>query len=156
MLYDFHATENKTAPGSVHATYLLSGYRRIPANGGGDVGEDVEMSLSPWESVRKAREGEEKGEEEEEGHGEDEGPAMKVVTIVPQEKLEGLLLPSSPFPPLLLLTPITKTYQPTEAKQSFTRLVSVHVYSLASAKLTVPLRPPTPPLSPQLGADRWV
>lgn len=131
MLYDFHATENKTAPGTVHATYLLSGYRRIPPSGG-DAGEDVEMSLSPWEGKEGEQEagGKEQVQEQEQG----EEPAAKVVTIVPQEKLEGLLLL-----PLIHSYGLRPTYQPTEAKQSFIRLVSVHVYSLACAKLTVSL-----------------
>ncbi|KAB2573692.1 DNA polymerase subunit Cdc27 [Lasiodiplodia theobromae] len=49
MLYHFHATENQKKPGSVHATYIITGTKHpepaTQANGHGD--EDVPMPSSP-------------------------------------------------------------------------------------------------------------
>lgn len=46
MLYDFHQTQNASKPGSIHATYLIHGFKDDSTrNGNGD----VEMSSSPPE-----------------------------------------------------------------------------------------------------------
>lgn len=51
MLYEFHRKQNAKKPGSVHATYLLTGTRIIEsppqANGGASQDEDTPMQSSP-------------------------------------------------------------------------------------------------------------
>lgn len=56
MLYDFHHSENKKKPQSVHATYVITGIQKpqeiLNANGahtenGGDDGDDI-MQSSPY------------------------------------------------------------------------------------------------------------
>jgi len=53
MLYDFHRQQNAKKPGTIHATYLLSGTkaeeRAAPTNGAKD-GEDEYMQSSPFMS----------------------------------------------------------------------------------------------------------
>jgi DNA polymerase delta subunit 3 len=53
MLYDFHQKQNAKKPGTIHATYLLSGTKRpedlIPLNGDAKKdGEDDYMQSSPF------------------------------------------------------------------------------------------------------------
>lgn len=52
MLYEFHRKQNAKKPGSVHATYLLTGTRRVErvepqTNGGAGQDEDTPMQSSP-------------------------------------------------------------------------------------------------------------
>lgn len=53
MLYDFHRSQNAKKPGTIHATYLLSGTKRseepVATNGGArNDGEDDYMQSSPF------------------------------------------------------------------------------------------------------------
>jgi DNA polymerase delta subunit 3 len=55
MLYDFHAKQNARQPNSVHATYLLTGRKRVQehtngSNGSQKDGEDAVMQSSPYMS----------------------------------------------------------------------------------------------------------
>jgi len=73
MLYAFHVDQNKRRPGSVHATYMLIGYRRAPGtknSPGSD--EDVVMTSSPFNSTQR----------------DDKESEEKCVVVVSQEKLE--------------------------------------------------------------------
>jgi DNA polymerase delta subunit 3 len=54
MLFDFHQTENAKKPGSVNATYLISGVPQLPetpaTNGAKQDGNDHVMQSSPYMS----------------------------------------------------------------------------------------------------------
>lgn len=55
MLYDFHTTENGRKPNCVHATYIVTGFRKprpsVKGKGGGDgESKDMEMQCSPFDS----------------------------------------------------------------------------------------------------------
>tara|TARA_R110002003_G_scaffold595_14_gene20823 strand:- start:9396 stop:9830 length:435 start_codon:yes stop_codon:yes gene_type:complete len=53
MLFDFHQQQNAKKPNSVHATYLVTGRKRIPPHPNGahsKDGEDVAMRSSPFMS----------------------------------------------------------------------------------------------------------
>ncbi|KAF8536084.1 DNA polymerase subunit Cdc27 [Trichophaea hybrida] len=93
MLYDFYTTQNAKKADSVHASYLLIGYRRIPAPPRpNNDDEDTVMEQSPFEATPK------------------EGEEVKSIIVVSQDKLE-------------------------ESKKAFSRLCSVHIYSIQPAKL---------------------
>lgn len=50
MLYDFHAWQNGKRSGTVHATYLVYGIKKVAqANGHSQQDGDVEMASSPPE-----------------------------------------------------------------------------------------------------------
>jgi DNA polymerase delta subunit 3 len=79
MLYDFHVTQNAKNPDTVHATYLLTGYRLIPAPPpppprSQDDSQDTVMELSPFDATPK------------------EDQEVRFIIVVPQEKLEGTTL----------------------------------------------------------------
>lgn len=51
MLYEFHQQQNSKKPGTIYATYLLSGTKRdeaLPTNGLRKDGEDDYMQSSPF------------------------------------------------------------------------------------------------------------
>jgi DNA polymerase delta subunit 3 len=51
MLYEFHRQQNSKKPGTIHATYLLSGTKRdeaLPTNGANKDGDDENMQSSPF------------------------------------------------------------------------------------------------------------
>jgi DNA polymerase delta subunit 3 len=74
MLYAFHVDQNKRRPGSVHATYMLIGYRRAPgARNSPGPDEDAAMISSPFNSTQR----------------DDKESEEKCVVVVSQEKLEG-------------------------------------------------------------------
>ena len=82
MLYDFHHEQNSKKPGSIHAVYLVSGIKTVnpaAAINGGHVkdGEDSFMQSSPFVSSPPQEE--------------KDPPTMKVITLVREEQLEGLL-----------------------------------------------------------------
>ena len=85
MLYDFHHQQTARKPGSVHGIYLISGMKKVePAvavNGGHTRdGEDSFMQSSPFMSSSMPQ---------------DENiPSRKVVTLVREEQLEGLVFAS--------------------------------------------------------------
>jgi len=83
MLYDFHQKQNAKKPGTIHATYLLSGTKRpedpVPLNGDAKKdGEDDYMQSSPFmdSSMPQA----------EDGTGES---SVLSITLVREEDLEG-------------------------------------------------------------------
>ncbi|KAJ4419389.1 CDC27 protein [Gnomoniopsis sp. IMI 355080] len=57
MLYDFHSWQNGKKPGTVHATYMIYGTKKIvQTNGHSQQDEDVEMTSSPPESAPQTQE----------------------------------------------------------------------------------------------------
>ena len=85
MLYDFHRRETTQKPGSVHATYLVSGTQVVtepPVENGIKDEEkdgDVHMQSSPYMSSPMPAQEEE----------EDEAQRQKIITLVREEHLEG-------------------------------------------------------------------
>jgi DNA polymerase delta subunit 3 len=83
MLYDFHQRQNAKKPGTIHATYLLSGTKRsedpTPLNGEAKKdGEDDYMQSSPFMSSSMPQSGEGTGEN-----------SVLSITLVREEDLEG-------------------------------------------------------------------
>ena len=103
MLYEFHRKQNAKKPGAVHATYLLTGIRRIepPQQPNGvhkEDGEDTVMQSSPVlpsSSIPVQDEGME------------EAKLLRTVLVVKEEDLE-------------------------QAKNTFDTISSIHIYSLES------------------------
>jgi len=88
MLYDFHKNQNAKKPGTIHATYLISGTKRIdettPKPGGiKKDGEDDYMASSSFMSSSMPQ--------PEEGTGES---SVLSITLVKEENLEGRYTPS--------------------------------------------------------------
>ena len=84
MLFDFHHTQNARKPGSVHATYLLTGStspKPIHAEEKEQDREDAYMQSSPFMSSSMPQ--------EESIH---EAPPVKVITLAREEDLEGMAL----------------------------------------------------------------
>jgi DNA polymerase delta subunit 3 len=81
MLYDFHYRQNGGRPGTVHATYLVTGEQAVTsanmANGQQDADEDTPMQSSPYVSSSIPKQDEEP-----------EVSIMKVITLVREEHLE--------------------------------------------------------------------
>lgn len=114
MLYEFHRKQNSKKPGSVHATYLITGTRKqqpqvaTQANGvhsqeSGEDGDTVMQSSPPLPSSSAPQ-----PEEEEE----DQAPiSIRTVLLVKEERLE-------------------------QAKATFERIMGIHVYSLAANGLS--------------------
>lgn len=85
MLYDFHKKQNQKKPGTVHATYLISGTKRKeepPATIGGvkDVDGDDYMQSSPFMSSSMPQ------PEEDQGTGES---SVLSITLTREEDLES-------------------------------------------------------------------
>lgn len=84
MLYDFHNQQNSKKPGTIHATYLLSGTKRreappVVANGGvKQDGEDQYMQSSPFMSSSMPRPEEDTGES-----------SVLTISLVREEELES-------------------------------------------------------------------
>jgi DNA polymerase delta subunit 3 len=83
MLYDFHRHQNAKKPGTIHATYLLSGTKRpedpIALNGEAKKdGEDDYMQSSPFIGSSMPQ--------PEDGTGES---SVLSITLVREEDLEG-------------------------------------------------------------------
>jgi DNA polymerase delta subunit 3 len=82
MLYDFHRRQNGRKPGSVHATYLVTGEQAVPVadaqNGQVDAEEDMPVQSSPYMSSSMPMQDEDP-----------EAPMMKVITLVREEHLES-------------------------------------------------------------------
>ncbi len=83
MLYDFHQKQNAKKPGMIHATYLLSGTKKMedPISLNGETkkdGEDDYMLSSPFMSSSMPQ--------PEEGTGES---SVLSITLVREEDLEG-------------------------------------------------------------------
>jgi DNA polymerase delta subunit 3 len=83
MLFEFHRSQNAKKPGTVHATYLMSGIKRkedpIVTNGGAKIdGEDDYMQSSPFMGSSMPQ-----GDA---GTGES---GVLSITLVKEEELEG-------------------------------------------------------------------
>jgi len=98
MLFAFHEKQNARKPGSVHATYLLTGTpRRVrQSNGVSSQINDTDMRSSPFRSTMP--EAEESGESDDSeyasGSDDEDTPAPRGVrethvVLVPEEDLEG-------------------------------------------------------------------
>lgn len=87
MLFDFHRQQNAKKPGSLHATYLLSGTKRkaepIPTNGNAKKdGEDDFMQSSPFMNSSVPQ-------PEESSTGE---TSVLSITLVREEDLDGKMI----------------------------------------------------------------
>lgn len=83
MLYDFHHEQTKRKPGSVHATYLVGGARRVtelPGTNGVQKADDqdIHMPSSPFISSSMPHQ-----------DGEEEEQIVRSITLVKEEQLEG-------------------------------------------------------------------
>jgi DNA polymerase delta subunit 3 len=83
MLFEFHRLQNSKKPGSIHATYLVTGLQRPEqfnsvSNGHGAGGEDTYMQSSPFMSSSIAQ--------PEEQH---EAKPVQTIMLVKEEDLEG-------------------------------------------------------------------
>lgn len=83
MLYEFHRQQNGKKPGTIHATYLISGIKRKdpePTNVSAEQdGEDTHMQSSPFMNSSMPQP-EENTEESE----------VLSITLVKEENLEGI------------------------------------------------------------------
>ncbi|MCJ1316115.1 hypothetical protein MMC15_001435 [Xylographa vitiligo] len=82
MLFDFHARENSKKPGSVHATYLVSGVQSKKAilnSSVAEINEDVHMQSSPFMGSSAPRQDVEK-----------EPSTVKVMTLVQEQHLHAV------------------------------------------------------------------
>lgn len=86
LLYEFYQLENSKRPGTVHATYLVSGKQTVldkldvVGQGHGD-GEDIPMQSSPFMSSPMPLQ-----------DNEGDQDAVTVVTLTGEENLEGMHL----------------------------------------------------------------
>lgn len=107
MLFDFHQKQNAKKPGSVHATYLITGTRIPPkpqqqSNTNTQDGEDAVMQSSPPIPSSSAPQAPE----------EDADPTpVRSVLLVKEEHLS-------------------------QAKTTFEKITGIHVYSLAAGGLS--------------------
>ncbi|KAI9724120.1 MAG: hypothetical protein M1812_000839 [Candelaria pacifica] len=116
MLFDFHHQETSKKPGSVHATYLLSGIRRPPdpaaVNGShAKDGDDDYMQSSPFMSSSMPNQDEA-----------EESVSIRCITLVKEENLQGK-------------TDIAKLERLAEVKAQYEKIASVHIYSLEPSSL---------------------
>ena len=80
MLYQFHTNQNAKKPGSVHATFLISGIQAPKANVSGttiEVYDDVHMQSSPFMSSSIPQQ-----------DAEEDVRLLKVMTLVQEEHLD--------------------------------------------------------------------
>jgi DNA polymerase delta subunit 3 len=123
MLYDFHQKQNAKKPGTIHATYLLSGTRRpedpIPPNGDAKKdGEDDYMQSSPFIGSSMPQ--------LEEGTGES---SVLSITLVREEDLEGGTCSYCKRRALLTLI--------ADMRSQYEHISSIHIYSLEPHPLKV-------------------
>jgi phage protein D len=74
MLYDFYTAQNSKSPNTVHATYLLTGYREEKdedADEDAD-GKDMQMEASPFNAAQQS-----------------DKTLVRCVVVVGEEKLTG-------------------------------------------------------------------
>lgn len=115
MLYEFHTEQNGKRSGSVHATYMLYGFRKAaPTNGHSQQDGDVEMMSSPPELESVA----------------DGGPVI-TLSLVSEESLEGRLHTSALMTSEALADPLT------DALSQYQSVNSIHVYSLGTHAVKV-------------------
>lgn len=85
MLYDFHRQQNAKKPGTIHATYLISGTKQIATEASNanvqQDGEDTPMQSSPFMSSSLHQPEESTAES-----------GVLSITLVKEENLEGSTL----------------------------------------------------------------
>jgi DNA polymerase delta subunit 3 len=92
MLFDFHAHENAKRPGSVHATYLLSGIKKIKekqslSNGQNGLQHDDEpVPSSPPPFTSSMLQSSQKNGDDDDV----EVSSIQTITLVREESLEGM------------------------------------------------------------------
>lgn len=94
MLYDFHATENARKPNCVHATYVITGFRKPRPStkgmaGSGGESKDMEMQYSPFDSSFPGTQTTVAGEGEEKSKKKGEELMLRVVELCQEEELDG-------------------------------------------------------------------
>jgi len=78
MLYDFYTTQNSKNPNTVHATYLLTGFREEKDEDAEEDaeedagGEDIQMEASPFDATQQS-----------------DKTLVRCVVVVAEEKLTG-------------------------------------------------------------------
>ena len=133
MLYDFHQKQNAKKPGSVHATYLLTGKKRPKpsqyTNGTlSQDGADSFMQSAPFtSSIPEPEEATEEATEE-------VIPVTSII-LVKEEDLEGKLVQINLGHDILLLDKRILTIS--EAKAQLEEMTSIHIYSLEPGPLEV-------------------
>lgn len=120
MLYEFHRQQNAKKPGTVHATYLLSGTKieaqPVSSNGvAKDDGEDTYMQSSPFMSSMPQRE-------------EDTGSSSTLtITLAREEDLDGKFT----YPKKGLMSYNDLLTEELDVKAQYESITAIHVYSLA-------------------------
>ena len=87
MLFEFHSKENARRPGSVHATYLVSGGQPLNKDELNGIDDDVHMRSSPFFSSSMPSHDDDHQMIERVDKKE---PLMRVVTLVREDQLEGI------------------------------------------------------------------
>lgn len=107
MLYDFYNSQTKRKPGSVYATYLVAGVKKVESvqNGitNGHHSEDVHIPSSPPPFTSSMLEPSQRSEEE-------SGTPVRTITLVREESLE-------------------------DVKNEYETVTSLHIYSVSPTKL---------------------
>ena len=88
MLFEFYSKENARRPGSVHATYLISGGQPSKNDELNGVDNDVHMRSSPFFSSSMPSQDED--HEMIESTGRRTEVLTRVVTLVREDQLEGI------------------------------------------------------------------
>lgn len=136
MLYDFYQFQNDKKPGSIYATYLLSGTKRKPSlgaatNGTGnkhkhdfDIDEHIPSSPPPFtSSMLEPSQQSSQAEEDETPH-----VAVRTITLVREDALEGTILnPASIYEDTDVLA--------SEMKEQYEVISSIHIYSLSPTRI---------------------
>jgi DNA polymerase delta subunit 3 len=89
MLYDFYGTENGRKPNCVHATYVITGFRKPPPPIKGDEGsdgegQDTDMQCSSFDSSFPGTQITVTGEEEKKKE-----ELVRVIELCQEEDLDG-------------------------------------------------------------------
>jgi DNA polymerase delta subunit 3 len=100
MLYEFHHLQNAKKPGTVHATYLISGTKRAEeqeaSSGVQKDGEDAYMQSSPFMSSSMPQPDQDTGE-----------TSVLSISLVREEDLESMTyLPFHPTPIVKLVVQV--------------------------------------------------
>jgi len=122
MLFEFHRLQNAKKPGSIHATYLISGTKRKEESFGikpvvKKDGEDDYMQSSPFMSSSMPHPEEDTGESH-----------VLSITLVKEENLDGRKASSYKKNCVNISE---------EAKLQYEHISSIHIYSLAPHPIKV-------------------
>jgi DNA polymerase delta subunit 3 len=124
MLYEFHRQQNGKKPGTIHATYLISGTKREEPEAADELaeqdGEDTHMQSSPFMSSSMPQ-----PEQSTEESG------VLSITLVREENLEGIHNKYSKAEKLLKCCP--------EIQAQYEHISSIHIYSIGPHPLKVRL-----------------